>query len=199
MREIFNKLLTTVHLGLLASTLCVVGVNSATAAEGDQAQSTTQRIAASVLDNIGRASWISEGKGPHTAYVFFDPNCPFCHKLFEETRGLVNGGKLRLRWIPVGILTTTSHGKAVAMLGAKNRLKAFYQNEDHYSMGNGGIDEDFASPAVEKRLKANEALLGMTHMGVVPLMLFYSKDGTPVLIQGAPPKDKLLPILAQVK
>ena len=158
-----------------------------------------QQIAASVLADIGKATWIAEGKGPHVAYVFFDPNCPYCHKLYEATRSEVQAGKLQLRWIPVGILLPTSHGKAVAMLGAKDPLKAFYQNEDHYTMGDGGIDEDLGTLEVEKKLSANEALLARTQLGAVPLMLFYSKEGEPVMNQGAPPKDRLAAILAHIK
>jgi len=164
-----------------------------------QAENPAQKMAASVLADIHQASWIAEGKGPHVAYVFFDPNCPYCHKLYEATRSQVKAGKLELRWIPVGILLPTSHGKAVAMLGAKEPLKAFYENEDKYTMGDGGIEEDLGTPAIEKMLGANEALLARTQLGAVPLMLFTSKEGEPVLIQGAPPEDRLAAILAHIK
>ncbi|MEJ2509073.1 MAG: hypothetical protein P8009_06285 [Gammaproteobacteria bacterium] len=40
------------------------------------------QLAASMLADITQASWIAEGKGPHVVYVFFDPNCPYCHKLY---------------------------------------------------------------------------------------------------------------------
>jgi thiol:disulfide interchange protein DsbG len=71
----------------------------------------TQQIAASLLKDIRQATWIAEGKGPHVAYVFFDPDCPYCHKLYMETRSRVKAGNLQLRWIPAGILTATSPGK----------------------------------------------------------------------------------------
>lgn len=169
------------------------------AAGGGQAQNRMQQIAASVLGSIETTSWVSEGKGPHVVYVFFDPNCPYCHRLYVETRSYVKKGVLTIRWIPVGILMTTSHGKAAAILSAKNPLQAFYQNEDNYTMGNGGIEEDLVEPAVEKKLKRNEALLARTRLGAVPLMLFYNKQGTPRLVQGAPPKKRLAAILADVK
>ncbi len=169
------------------------------ASEPEQGPNRMQQLAQSILTDIGQASWIADGKGPHIAYVFFDPNCPYCHKLYESTRTQVKAGKLQLRWIPVGILLTTSHGKAVAMLGAKDPLKAFYQNEDHYTMGDGGIDEDLSTPGVEKKLHTNEALLERTHLGAVPLTLFYTKSGEAMMIQGAPPQDKLTRLLQQIK
>jgi thiol:disulfide interchange protein DsbG len=179
--------------------LWVVVAVMALSAGAAQAANPAQKMAASILEDIHQTTWIAEGKGPHVAYVFFDPNCPYCHKLYENTREAVKAGKLQLRWIPVGILLPTSHGKAVAMLGAEDPLKAFYQNEDNYTRGNGGLDEDLGTPEVEKKLSANEALLARTQLGAVPLMLFYTKQGEAVLIQGAPPKEKLPGILSYIK
>lgn len=157
-----------------------------------------EKIAGSMLKDIGQASWVKEGKGPKIIYIFFDPNCPYCHRLYENTRAWVKQGKAQLRWIPVGILTATSSGKAAAILGAKDPLKAFYYNENHYKHG-GGIEEDLPSQKTSKALKANADLLARTHVGAVPAMLFRTKDGKPFIIEGAPPKDKLPTILAHVK
>ena len=162
----------------------------------------SQQIAASVLKDIHQATWIAEGKGPHVAYVFFDPNCPYCHKLYTETRSWIKAGKLELRWIPVGLLTETSHGKAGAMLDAKDPLTAFYTNEDKYdpSGGLGGVEEALdVSPKAQAALKANAALLARTGFGSVPALLFHADDGESVLIFGAPGQAKLDAILAHVK
>ncbi|HKK04497.1 MAG TPA: thiol:disulfide interchange protein DsbG [Gammaproteobacteria bacterium] len=179
----------------------VWSADASAAGKGPSGVHAGSQLAASMLADITQASWIAEGKGPHVVYVFFDPNCPYCHKLYEETRSWVSQGKLELRWIPVGVLTTTSEGKAAAMLGAKDPLKAFYQNENHYSRsgGGGGLEEGLAGPAIEKKLKANESLLARTGFGAVPTMLFRAKDGQAVLVQGSPPNDKLKPILDSVK
>lgn len=159
-----------------------------------------QQLAAAMLTDIDQASWISEGKSPHVVYIFFDPNCPFCHKLYLSTRAWVQQGKLELRWIPTGILMTTSRGKAIAMLGADDPLQAFYQNEEHYSRSSGGgVDEDLTTPELEKKLQANESLLARTGLGAVPLMLYKNDRGEAMLVQGAPPKDRLAALLNHVK
>jgi len=178
----------------IALTILMVGSWSASASAASQ----RQQLAESMLTNIDQASWIAEGKSPHVVYIFFDPNCPYCHKLYENARPWVKQGKLELRWIPVGILIASSHGKAVAILGAKDPLKAFYQNEDHYNRG-GGIDEDLATPEIEKKLKANEQLLADSQLGAVPLMLFRSRTGAAMLVPGSPPKARLASLLDQVK
>jgi hypothetical protein len=72
-----------------------------------------------VLHATKGATWIAEGNGPRLVYIFFDPNCPFCHKLYQEARPWVGRDGLQLRWIPVGILMPSSAGKAAAILEAK--------------------------------------------------------------------------------
>ena len=48
--------------------------------------------AAKLLKAIGSAYWIPEGAGPRIVYIFFDPNCPFSHKLYLSTRAEVGKG-----------------------------------------------------------------------------------------------------------
>ncbi len=184
----------------IALTILTFGMwgTSASAADSGRSASPMQQLAGTILADIGQATWVAEGKGPHVVYVFFDPNCPYCHKLFEDARPWVKQGKLQLRWIPVGILVATSHGKAAAILGAKDPLKAFYQNEEHYSRG-GGIEEDIATPEIEKKLHANEQLLARTQLGAVPLMLYHTDTGAAMLVQGSPPKARLAELFKHVK
>ena len=135
-------------LAIVLATLAIVNYSIATA-NAVQKGTRMQQLAESMLMDINKATWIAEGKSPHVVYVFFDPNCPYCHKLFVSARPWVKQGKLELRWIPTGTLMTTSHGKAVAMLGTEDPLKAFYQNEEHYSRSSGGgIDEDLSTPDI---------------------------------------------------
>lgn len=184
-----------VWAALVAMLLLVVGFSAA----ASDHTGPLQQAAGAVLTDIEQTHWIAEGHGPHVVYIFFDPNCPYCHTLYSNSRSFVATGKIQLRWIPVGVLTTTSHGKALAMLGAKDPLQAFYQNENHYTRGNGGLDEDFGTPEVEQRLSANEAQWNRLGLGVVPIMLFYNKAGEPQLIQGAPPSSRLAALFSQVK
>lgn len=195
MRKIFKALAIACAMTAAGPVWASSGTATATGVSNAKPE-----LASSLLGDIHQASWIAEGKGPHVIYIFFDPNCPYCHKLFEETRSYVKQGKVTLRWIPVGVLTTTSEGKAAAMLQAKDRLKAFYHNENHYSRSGGGaLEEGLAGPKVEKELKANERLLGRTGFGAVPTLLYRASNGDAELVQGAPPKERLKKILNRVK
>jgi len=193
MRHVIKQMYLSLALLMIAT-----GYSVDTFAADNGRTAAMERLAGSMLNDIDHTTWISEGKGKHIIYIFFDPNCPFCHRLYVNTRTWVKEGKAELRWIPVGILTTTSAGKAAAILGAKDPRKAFHQNENHYDRG-GAIEEDIPSPTVEKKLKANDALLARTGFGAVPVMLFRGNDNTPILIQGSPPPKRLNVILKYVK
>lgn len=185
----------TLAAALIALSLVAAWPGRARAADG-------QQVAQSILNDIHQATWITDGHGPHVVYIFFDPNCPYCHRLYVETRSWVKRGALQVRWIPIGVLTTTSAGKAAALLSAKDRLAALRQNEDHYKRGDGGggIAENLLAPdRVYRELKANLALLSRTGSANVPVMLFETDEGGPLLIVGAPPPARLDFFLKHVK
>ena len=160
-----------------------------------------QSPANSVLAAAPRANWVAQGQGRHMIYIFFDPNCPYCHRLYTDLQPLIKPYGLTLRWIPVGILTATSPGKAAAILDAKDPAKALDYNEVHYSMSShsGGIAEDIPSEKTLAHLHANAALLQRTGMSVVPTMVFRAKNGEAIMVQGAPPPKDLKKILDTVR
>ncbi len=193
MRRIFYStclyLVTLAGLGLTLSTSVVA------------AEASPVSAAEKILSNIHRTTSIKEGKSTHVVYIFFDPNCPYCHRLYVNTRDWVKRNAMEFHWIPVGVLTTTSQGKAAAILGAKDPQKALYQNEDHYvrSEDGGGIDEIIATDRMAKILKANVNVLHLSGSEAVPTMLFRANNGQAVMIQGSPSKKRLKKILQYVK
>ena len=78
----------------------------------------------------------------HTLYVFFDPDCSFCHHLFDRLRRArvaLKRAHVAVRWIPVAILRPHGALRAEAILAGG--LKALVFNEDHFDVGaeKGGI------------------------------------------------------------
>jgi thiol:disulfide interchange protein DsbG len=184
----FRRPLATLVTAFL---LITAGNLTAAATENPSKTEARQKAAASMLANIQQATWIRDGKSAHVMYVFFDPNCPYCHKVYEMLRPQVQRGEVELRWVVIGKLMTTSTGKAAAMLEAKDPTEAFYRNERGFSQetGNfGGIEEEPA-PREEtlRRLNANHALLNRSGFDAVPALLFRTKDGKADIIRGAPP------------
>ncbi|AOU97473.1 hypothetical protein BI364_05335 [Acidihalobacter yilgarnensis] len=159
--------------------------------------------AISLLKDVHKAVQITEGKGAKTLYIFFDPNCPYCHKLFEELRPYVKRDEVTVHWITVGILTSTSPGKAAAILQSKDRLKAFYQSEHDWNFGDtpGGGIAPLQNPSAKTRheLDINNGLLADHGLNGVPVTLFATTDGSAFYFEGTPPPDKLAEILQYVK
>ena len=159
--------------------------------------------AASMLADIEQASWIRDGRSSHVAYVFFDPNCPYCHKVYTGLRAAVERGAIELRWIPIGILTTTSLGKAATMLESKDPTEALHRNERLFSTETGslgGIEEEpVPRPETIKRLERNHGLLSRSGRDFVPSLLYRDKAGQAHFISGAPPQATLDRIVQDVE
>jgi|YelNatPaOPRAMG01_1025707.scaffolds.fasta_scaffold55018_3 thiol:disulfide interchange protein DsbG len=159
--------------------------------------------AAALLARIGQARWLQEGSGPRIVYVFFDPNCPYSHKLYLATRAEVGRHGLQLRWIPVGQLHASSPGKAAAILSATDPLAAFHKNEDDWDFGEspGGGIRPLAHPSepVKQELRRNAALLHHAGLQTFPVMLYRTADGKAHLVVGLLPEDTLLSVLRRAR
>jgi len=192
-------------LAVLYSVMLLSAIGNLTAAAADRPSnaSARQTAAASILADIKQATWIGDGKSAHIIYVFFDPNCPYCHKVYEMLRPQVQRGEVELRWIPIGKLMVTSIGKAAAMLEAKDPTEAFYRNERGFSRETGSFGGIAEEPAPHeetiRKLNANHMLLNRTGFDAVPALLFRTKDGKADIIRGAPPAAFLEKLLTQLE
>jgi len=73
--------------------------------------------------------------GAPVIYAFADPNCIYCHKLYQAVDPLTKAGRLQVQWALVGFLKPSSAGRAAAILSAKDPSAALAKNE-------AGFDED---------------------------------------------------------
>ncbi len=181
--------------------LALLSVNFMVSTTSAAAEGGMAGVAEKILSRVDQATWIAEGKSAHVVYIFFDPNCPYCHRVYVDTRDWIKNNEVQLRWIPVGVLTASSYGKALTLLDAKDPLKLFYQNEEHYSGSDGGaIDEALEGTVTAKKaLKVNADLLRLTGFDAVPSILFRTSNGQAIIVQGAPPAEKLKAILQYVE
>ena len=193
--------------GSLRNLLVVVLVISGLAASlGIQAGSSaaSRVMASNLLDDIDQATWITEGSGKHIVYIFFDPNCPHCHKLYETLSPLIARRDLQLRWIPVAMLSDTSLGKAAAILQAADPLSALQMNEDDFGLsdlGPGGAITPAAviSDRTRLNLAANLSLLQEQNLFVVPVVVFRATDGEGHMFYGVPATENLNRLMQNVQ
>ena len=131
-----------------------------------------------VFHKLNQAKWVREGNSARIMYVFFDPNCPYCHYLYSLSQQFVRAGEVEVRWIPVGLLEPSSEGKAAAILESKNEQAALARNEDRYHRpGGGGIEETLPSKASKIQLGKNLSLFHQVGPDVVPLIMWEDRNG----------------------
>lgn len=66
---------------------------------------------------------------------FFDPDCPFCHVLFDRLAPLAQTGKIRLRLIPVAVIDAQSLPRAVTLLSSPNPTQTLLTGERDFHNG----------------------------------------------------------------
>lgn len=165
----------------------------------NQSEADTQKYinagsAKDALADSPSTTWIQDGNpnAKHSAYVVADPNCIYCHKLYQLTRPAVKSGDLQLRWIWVGFLRDSSPGIAKAMLAAKDPAAAMAQNEDQFneSQEAGGLPPlDNASAEVDAKYAKNMAFLNKYQFPGTPVLIYQNTDGTPMSLYGISPDD----------
>ena len=135
-----------------------------------------------------KLSWIPEGNGKKTIYVLFDPNCPYCHRLWSSVRGAVQSGSVQVRWLPVAILKESSKGLAAAIYTAKNPSQILGD------MVNRQLQPVTVTEAANKKMAYNLLLLRDTGYTGVPTIL-YRQNGKVRTAMGSPTDVELATML----
>ncbi len=146
--------------------------------------------------------WIADGRSDaRTVYVFTDPNCPYCNKLWSDARPWVDAGKVQLRHVIVGILTPTSAGKAAALLASKDpaAMLAAYEGKNAPAtasalaggrprpLGDGALKPLLnIAPAQQAQLDANERLMATLGLQATPAIAWRDEKGALRVLQGLP-------------
>ncbi len=129
---------------------------------------------ASLIDTVAaKAAGFSIGPmmASRTVYVFFDPQCPHCGRLWEAAKPLSE--KLRMVWIPVAILNQNSAPQGTALLAATDAAATMNQHEAALAAGKTGLVPP-AQPAADllAKVKANTELWKSAGAESVPFMLY---------------------------
>jgi len=147
-------------------------------------------------NSLNNVSWVEQGpaNAPHKAYIVFDPNCIYCHQLFNALQTQISSGQLAVRWIPVGFLKSSSAGKAYAILSAQNPLQALQKNEQNFneSIEEGGIAPlKNPSQAIKNEFNKNMQFMVQNQITATPVILYKNGSGTPKSVMGLPDPNKL--------
>lgn len=133
-------------------------------------------------------------KGP-VLTVFLDPNCIYCHMLYQQLEPLVAKGVLRARYVLVAVVKRSSFDKAAAIVSASNPAVALKQDQDGFdARAEEGGAKPLAKPskAVTDAINGNNTLLGKAGGEGTPLLLFCSRQGNVQQLDGMPRDVKQL-------
>ncbi len=158
----------------------------------------------SVWQQLEASRWIADGAAtaPRIVYVFTDPNCPFCAKLWLDARPWVDSGKVQLRHVLVGILSPTSAGKAAALLASPDPAAALRAYESAHApataaaLASGERPKPLAGkalqplapipPALAAQLEANAKLMSGLGLQATPGLVWRDAKGVLHKRAGAP-------------
>jgi thiol:disulfide interchange protein DsbG len=129
---------------------------------------------------LERAAGFDEGAAGPRIVVFVDPLCSYCAELWRRLRAPLANGRLRVRWVPVGVIAPESAARAAALLrspqpsarlGAHDRLPV-----------------PPADAAAAESIAANNALLALVTAGRVATPVLAARDarGAPQFVVGLP-------------
>lgn len=150
-------------------------------------EATLSSWTAATWDALSKSHWVGDGNddASHIIYMFTDPNCPFCHKFWEQARPWVQEGKVQIRHILVGMLTHSSPGKAAAILLADDPSQALHAHEA--AGPDDGIEplSDIPDEITEK-LAQNADLMKLMQIQGTPGILYFDQNGALQIQRGAP-------------
>ena len=126
-----------------------------------------------VWDRLGHATAIEEGvPGAPLVYIFIDPYCPYCHQQWRALRRKLAQGKLRVRWVPVAVLSASQDNPGVTgglLADPRPETLAGWMRERR-------VRPDESAPA-KRALGLNSALFQALAAPSVPAILYKDKTG----------------------
>lgn len=108
-------------------------------------------------------------------YVFFDPNCIYCHAFWKVANPVENSIHLDIRWVPVAFLKADSMAKDAAILMSQNSAQAFEYNEEHFN-------DTAESGGIPGRATAPNALIHAVLANNEMLETVLKNKGTPTIV-----------------
>lgn len=173
----------------------IIQKNGQNLAEQDYGKYVEPKAAVTALKMAPQTAWIQQGKvsAPKHLYVVVDPNCIFCHRLYDKLQPMIKDGKLAVRWIVVGMIKPSSRAKAEAILGATNPVQALAINEEKF---NEKIEEGGITPAknpstvTSGKLMRNMKFVKVNSLMATPVLVYKTTAGIPQVMQGLPQVKK---------
>lgn len=157
-------------LGLAALPLAACSKKDEPAASEAPARRVSN-IEAYAIAQRGTGFTVGAVMAANTVYVFFDTTCPHCAELWNASQPLLT--KLKIVWMPLGLLRAQSGPQGATILAAADPVKAMAENEASVLARGGGISVPSNLPdEVLQKVKANTELFRQLGAESVPLIVY---------------------------
>lgn len=175
---------------MAAAFLSACGQRASTSAEPAAAPApAAQPISIDAIASEAKGFSVGSMMAAHTAYVFFDPQCPHCGRLWESALPLKPYA--HFVWVPVALLNDKSLPEGAAILAAADPVAAMEQHEASMRAGQGGIAVAGATDALKDAVKHNTELMNRYGFTGVPTIVSKGSNGQVILLEGEMPTAQL--------
>jgi thiol:disulfide interchange protein DsbG len=148
-------------LGSLSTLVACSKKDEAAAAPIDAAQSYD------VLAKEGRGFTVGAMMSTTTVYVLFDPQCPHCGHLWQQSLPLHK--RVKFVWMPVAFISPKSAPQGAALIAAANPTEAMNDHETSILAGTGGMSASSSIPDdIAAAIKHNTELFNRMGVASVP-------------------------------
>ena len=149
------------------------------------------KTAEQAYKTIANTHYIEQGKAdaPAKAYIVLDPNCIFCHRLFNQMQADINEGKIAVRWIVIGLMKPSSKNKAANILSSATPLEALKQNEKNFNekIEEGGSTDTPPPAASLAKIESNNTFFTEAGLNQTPATFYQTSNQIKKVLMGFPP------------
>lgn len=122
-------------------------------------------------------------EGSYT-YVFFDPQCPHCNKLWQNAQSVLVKD-VSIVWIPVAFLNEKSLPQGATILSSGNSRQTMEEHEKSMSDGGAGIAvSSVINPTGLEKIRTNNSIFESIGGNSVPLIFRASSNGEILKVSG---------------
>ena len=146
----------------------------------------------------GSVHVLREGPGPRTLWIFLDPDCVWCHRLYTGLKAHPLPADVAVNWVPVAFLKPSSAGRAETLLAGG--LPALDRDETRFDLSaeEGGVPETHR-PDLEAKIRENTRIFGALGGTMTPTVVFRDGKGGALRFDGFPTPDILDRIAGEAK
>lgn len=188
-------------LGLSASVIAAETQTPTTATDSAAtapAASGVGGLSPGITLRFARAAWIRATNPKPDArvlYVFADPQCPYCHRLWQDLQA--HGGYgMEVRYLMVAVIDPEkSKSQAAAILQAPDPTRALTLHEARFAQG--GINPAAnITDETRETLSLHRAFMDWLGVYATPAVVFDAADGRVSILHGIPSAEQLHAIAA---